>query len=119
MGLRIHLIEPPATEQTQYRRSMLRFALIFAVACSTKQADKKAIGDVDEPVRASETQCEVATECSVVDTSCGCCRFAAISGNALPPWTERHERTCRDVQPCNCQAAARTVDCVEGRCVLQ
>jgi hypothetical protein len=119
MRLRIHLIAEPATEQTQYRGSMLRFALIFVVACSSKKADTKAVTDVDEPVRASETQCEVATECSVVDTSCGCCRFAAISGNALAPWTERHERTCRDVQPCNCQAAAGTVDCVEGRCVLQ
>src|SRR6478735_3557711 len=96
MGLRIHLIVRPATEQTQYRRRMLRFLLMFAVACSSKQAEKKAGGDVDEPVRASETTCEAATECSVVDTSCGCCKFAAISGNALAPWTERHDRTCRD-----------------------
>jgi len=98
---------------------MLRFLLIFAVACSPKQAEKKKGGDVEEPVRASETACEVATECSVVDTSCGCCKFAAISGNAIAPWTERHDRTCADVEPCNCNAAASTVDCVEGRCVLR
>ena len=98
---------------------MWRMALLLAVACSAKKAKPVSGETVIEPVRASETACEVATECSVVDTSCGCCNFAAISGNALAPWTERHDRGCRDVQPCNCQSAASTVDCVDGACVLR
>lgn len=98
---------------------MWRIALLLAVACSSKKADQAKPADIVEPVRASETACEVAAECSVVDISCGCCNFAAISGNALAPWTERHDRACREALPCNCQAAAGSVDCVDGTCVLR
>jgi hypothetical protein len=98
---------------------MWRLALVFAVACASKHEKAKPADDIVEAVRASETACETATECSVVDTSCGCCKFAAISGNGLVPWTERHQRECREATPCNCQAPAMTADCVDGACVLR